>query len=116
MCSLEDAWGSDFAEDKSTESEGSSISQSTDKREYMQYMRLKEKFDSGDDKVCIAVNTHLNKCHSCRERFLRDKQPYQTINLPSIQSILKMFRENSDAIIIILICILILLIAKLFRR
>lgn len=123
FCTIEDAWGSDFNDGKSTESEVSnksdefrrreykSPSSDTEKKEYVQYMKLKEKFMTEDDKVCVAVNTHINQCPACKARYLR-KQEY--FDLPTINDMMTKLRDNSDAMILVLLCVLILLIVKLF--
>jgi len=134
FCSIEDAWGSDFDNDgKSLDSDKSeefrareyTMTESSDNsksesKQYSQYMKLKEKFGQHyvptyDDKVCIAVNTHINKCSVCRARYLQQQKP--TIDLSQfMNSIVEKFHANSDAITLILICIMILLIIKLFNK
>jgi len=121
FCSIEDAWGSDFDNDgKSLDSDKSEEFRAREYKQYSQYMKLKEKFGQHDvptydDKVCIAVNTHINKCSVCRARYLQQQKP--TIDLSQfMNSIVEKFHANSDAITLILICIMILLIIKLFNK
>ena len=128
-CSIDDAWGSDFNKDSKysdsdkteefkqreytlTESSDESANRS-EKQAYSQYMKLRERFGEDEDKVCIAVNTHINKCATCRARYLSSIQ--RPSLLPSIDTIMEKINNNSDTITIILICIMILLIVKLFK-
>lgn len=141
-CSIEDAWGSDFnRESKPVESDkpaklNTKSNKSISVREnfndttetdveqqlYDQYLKLKNKFDNDDkNKVCNAVNKHIKTCATCRARYLQAQQSAQTsnqfsLNLPSVSSITNKLNENSDAVTLILICILILLIIKLFNK
>ena len=138
-CSIDDAWGSDFNRDsknidsdKSEEfrqreykmlesSEDNTESQNnTERQEYAQYMKLKERFGEGEheDKVCIAVNTHINKCPICRAKYLNAQKSALKSPLPSLPSLstfVDKFHENSDAITVLLICIMIILMVKLFK-
>lgn len=123
FCTIQDAWGSDFNDGKSTDSEKSDKSDEFHKREYkmpssdseskdyVQYMKLKERFNTGDDKVCVAVNTHINQCPACKSRYLKKQESFI---LPTVNDIMNKLRENADAMTLILICVLILLIVKLF--
>ena len=81
-------------------------------------MLLKEKFGQNekgiDDKVCIAVNTHINQCATCRARYLKQSVPFSISR--TIEEVLSKFQTNSDTVTVILICIMILLIIKLFNR
>ena len=128
-CSIDDAWGSDFNRDsKNIDSDKSEefkqreykmpeSSDETESQSYMQYMKLKERFGTEEDKVCIAVNTHINKCPTCRARYMNAQKSAlkSTSSLPSLSTIVDKFHEHSDAITILLICIMIILIVKLFR-
>lgn len=121
FCTIEDAWGSDFNDGKSTESDDfnrneykmpDSEESKVERKEYMQYMKLKEKFDNDTtNKVCVAVNTHINQCPACKARYLGNKEHF---TLPSISGFLDNLRVNSDVMVIVLLCLLILLIVKLF--
>lgn len=130
-CSIDDAWGSDFNKDSKysdsdkteefkqreytlTESSDDSANKS-EKQAYTQYMKLRERFGDGEseDKVCIAVNTHINKCATCRARYLASIE--RPSILPSMNTIMEKIHNNSDTITIMLICVMILLIIKLFR-
>jgi hypothetical protein len=129
-CSIEDAWGSDFNNDvKSVDSDKSEEfkareykldeSPVNERKQYMQYMQLKEKFgnpENHDDKVCIAVNTHINKCATCRARYMKNLQR-PSISISTIsEQIMEKINNNSDTVTLILICIMILLIIKLFNK
>lgn len=119
FCTIEDAWGSDFNDGKSTESDDFSRNEykmpdseesKGERKEYMQYMKLKEKFDNeSTNKVCVAVNTHINQCPACKARYLENQREHFT--LPSF---LDNIHVNSDIMVIVLLCLLILLIVKLF--
>ena len=123
FCTIEDAWGSDFNDGKSTESDMSNKSDEfrrreykapssdSERKDYVQYMKLKEKFNTEDDKVCVAVNTHINQCPACKARYLKKQEHFE---LPTVNDMMNKLRENSDAMILVLLCILILLIVKLF--
>lgn len=112
FCTIEDAWGSDFNDGKSTESDKSEEFSRNERNDYMQYMKLKEKFDNdATNKVCVAVNTHINQCPACKARYLKKQEHF---TLPSISGFLDKLRDNSDVMVIILLCVLILLILKLF--
>ena len=119
FCTIEDAWGSDFNDGKSTESDDfnkneyklDSEDKTQSRNEYVQYMKLKEKFDNeSTNKVCVAVNTHINQCPACRARYLKKEQ----FTLPSINDFLDRMNVSSYVIVMTLLCLLILLIIKLF--
>jgi len=140
-CSIEDAWGKDFNQDSKdvdsdkpkefkqneykvretfdTSDSESSINFKQRKKLHKQYLKLHEMFgdEEKENKVCLAVNTHINTCSICRNRYLkRIEDETNSFSLPSISSIINKLNKNSDAVTIFLICIMILLIIKLFNK
>ena len=137
-CSIEDAWGSDFNKEiKSTESEKPTEFKKTkvnitekfdnydsekisERQLYDQYLKLKNKFNNDENnKVCDAVQKHIASCPTCQARYMKSSIPSInnfSLNIPSTESIMNKLNENSDAVTLFLICLLILLIIKLFNK
>mgnify|MGYP003385916642 CR=1 FL=1 len=139
-CTIEDAWGQDFNQDakdvdsdkpkefidqeyklKETFDSETNSEPKQRKNLHKQYLKLKEMFDDSEkeSKVCLAVNTHINTCSICRNRYLKRMNEHSSMpTMPSfsIPSISQLMHRNSDAVTIFLICIMILLIIKLFNK
>lgn len=109
MCSIKEAWGSDFDKQQTSDSieTFNNGSKYNDRSKYKEYLKLKKLFEDKDNeyfdnKVCTAVNLHVLKCPHCRGKM--------SSNI--YNSIVNKIKDNADIILIILILLLFFVVIK----
>jgi len=105
MCSIHEAWGSDFNKTFSSDEHFTCDS----KNKYKEYLKLKKLFEGEEDegftsnnKVCQAVNTHIFSCKTCQAKFATDMYNMVTNKI----------RDNADTILLMLVVMLCVLLIK----
>jgi len=139
FCTLEDAWGGETLanntifnqSDKSDTFKNNEYSPINDNNitehfsnkpnMYQQYMHLKEMFEQPvqqqqPNQVCVAIDSHLEKCQYCKDKYLTNKCNSFIIPEINLSHLSHKITANSDTITILLFGLLLILILKLFTN
>lgn len=115
-CGINEAWGFDFNSETTINNNNNNNSD-----DYNKYLNLKERFennvDTNKEKICSAVEEHCKNCIFCKSRMMKDSLSgsFQDI-IEKFKDLLESILSNKDLVTLILVCILILLILKLFNK